>query len=112
MAVGIGHLLIGLHFLALKYTYEYRRIEEIVLKGSQSEVMLRGRKRACVPLWSREGERQFGDLMEALLVEIAFLCEHILEAENIEYSEEFRIPFLINTTECKVVDLWIDPLKL
>lgn len=59
VAVGLGHLLVGLQFLALKYCYEYHRIDEIVLRGAQSEVILQGRKKACVPMW-REGDRQFG----------------------------------------------------
>lgn len=86
-------------------------MESVVLRGAQSEVLLRGRKKACVPQW-KEGEKQFGELLEAMLAETAFLCEHILEAESMEFSEEFRIPFLINVGESKVVDLWIDPLKL
>jgi hypothetical protein len=35
-----------------------------------------------------------------------------LEAENIEYSEEFKIPFIISPTEMKILDLPIDPLKI
>jgi hypothetical protein len=35
-----------------------------------------------------------------------------LEAENIEYSEEFKIPFIINQAEIKILDLPIDPLKI
>lgn len=43
VAVGLGHLLIGLNLLVLKYAYEYRKIQEVKLKGAQSEVWLRNK---------------------------------------------------------------------
>lgn len=57
--MGLGHLLVGLHFLASKYGYEYQRVESVVLRGAQSEVLLRGRKKANSMHW-KDGEKLFG----------------------------------------------------
>ena len=46
--MGLGHLLIAFNFLTLKYTYESRNIEEIKVKGMQSEILLRSKKRLTV----------------------------------------------------------------
>lgn len=49
VAIGLGHLLITLNLLAMKYTYQYKLIEEIKFKGMLSEVILRKKKkRLCV----------------------------------------------------------------
>lgn len=54
IGVGLGHLLAGLSFLATKYCYEYRKVEEVVVRGGQSEVVGRGKKRSYSVLNTRE----------------------------------------------------------
>jgi hypothetical protein len=58
--------------------------------------VLREKQKVCSLFYSKENERVFGDLLEALLQEIFFLSQHMLETENIEYSEEYKLPFVIN----------------
>lgn len=45
VAIGLGHLLLTLNILALKYTYDYRLIETIKFKGIQSEITLKNKKK-------------------------------------------------------------------
>lgn len=54
IAVGLGHLLVTFNLLAIKYTYEYRYIEEIKLKGMMSEVVLKSKKKRLGVLNHRE----------------------------------------------------------
>jgi hypothetical protein len=58
--------------------------------------VLREKQKVCSLFYSKENERVFGDFLEALLQEIFFLSQHMLETENIEYSEEYKLPFVIN----------------
>ena len=80
VAVGLGHLLITLNLLVLKYSYEYRCISNVKLLGPQTELQVRGRKHKYSLVNSHSSERQFGEMLEALLCETHYLCEHILEA--------------------------------
>lgn len=43
---------------------------------------------------------------------MAYLFDYILQAESIEFAEEYKIPFLINLKECKIAELYIDPFKM
>ena len=79
VAVGLGHLLITINLLVMKYRHEYRKIASIQLLGSQSEIHLKGKKRSYFVLNTRESERNFGEMLEVLLYEIYHLSEHILE---------------------------------
>lgn len=45
VAVGLGHLLLALNILTMKYTYDYRLIENIKFKGIQSEITLKSKKK-------------------------------------------------------------------
>lgn len=43
---------------------------------------------------------------------MADLAQHIQEIENIEYSEELKLPFIIDKKEGKILDLYVNPIKL
>ncbi len=63
VAVGLGHLLITLNLLAMKYSYGYRFIEEVKLRGANSEIVLKNSKKR-VSVWAqRENERSMGELL-------------------------------------------------
>ena len=63
VAVGLGHLLITLNFLSMKYNYEYKLIEEIKLKGSSSEIILKNSKKRLFLWCQRDNEKLFGELL-------------------------------------------------
>lgn len=63
VAVGLGHLLLAMNILGLKYTYDYRLIESIKLKGIQSEIILKKQKKRLYVWNSKENEKQIGELL-------------------------------------------------
>jgi len=73
---------------------------------------MRAKRKKLHLIYPREQEKQIGELLETLLFETSKLCDHILEAESVEYSEELRVPFLMNPSECKIAELFIDPFKM
>ena len=53
VAVGLGHLLFSLNFLAIKYSYDYKLIEKIKFCGMNSEISLRSRKKKLYLLYPK-----------------------------------------------------------
>ena len=54
VAVGLGHLLITINLLVLKYKHQYRKIASIQLLGHQSIIRLKGKNRSYFVLNSRD----------------------------------------------------------
>lgn len=54
VAVGLGHLLITLNFLVVKYAYEYKLIEKIRFNGMHSEITLKNKKKRLYLLYPKE----------------------------------------------------------
>lgn len=81
------------NYLILKYSLTYTRVENLRIKGSFSEILLRNTDTYFpvgygVTIGSiTTTEKIFGVIMESLLAEMSDLAQHIQEIENIEYSE-------------------------
>lgn len=41
VSIGLGHLLIGLNFLVLKYSYDFKKIEAVRTKGYTTHITLK-----------------------------------------------------------------------
>lgn len=53
VAVGLGHLLITLNFLVVKYGYEFKFIEKIRFNGMYSEIALKYKKKRLQLLYPK-----------------------------------------------------------
>jgi len=53
VAVGLGHLLVSLNFLVMKYNYDYKLIESIKFNGMLSEIILKQRKKKLYLYYSK-----------------------------------------------------------
>ena len=86
---GISHLLLGYNYLAMKYGIPFTRIEDISIKGTLSEILVRNTSTYVSVCYTKENERIFGLVLDALLFELNDLNQHIQEIEKkIEESEE------------------------
>ena len=75
---------------------------------------MRNTKTYVSATYTKENERISGLVLDALLVELNELNQHIQEIEKkIEESEEeLKLPFPINTKEVKILDMYVNPLRL
>ena len=60
MAIGLGHLLMAVNFLVMKYNYEYKLIDSIKFEGMKSEIVLKNRRKKLYLIYHKEHEKVIG----------------------------------------------------